>query len=305
MEIMLAVGLMGLLVGGIFSVQKGALQTSTAIAEKQAASMRLHSFCELVRHTFEQMPATARIQMQPSGGVGSEMQEIAFKDYPLAFSWPGSKAGYQSVILRMERSRTGTGLQVVLLYLDKEQTEAYEQKQLDETKLAGRLTVYDGIRSLNWLFYKGSILDKSAEGQEEWNDRQQGRPSFVDMYLELTDGTEPEQLIFWIPVVAQTQQGAGTIPGGGLPGGVPGGGAPGAVPPGGGPPGVGPPGGGRGRGDGARGGGRGGPGGGGPGGGGRGGPGGGGRGGPGGGGPGGGGFGPGGRGGPGGGGGGR
>ncbi len=261
-EVMLGMALVGLLTGAIFAVQRGALQVSTELAEREAKTMRVHAFCELLRRTFEQAPGNSRVNLQAYGGGGSDLTEVAFTDYPLAFNWPGITAGSKTVIFRTERGASGLGQQASVLYLDEEQSQLWQQGQFDETKVLGRLTLLDGIAFLGWRFFN----DTTQEWELEWPLTNTRRPSFVEMTLQFIDGYDPVRLVFWIPTMANPQAfttglggggGAGAgVPGGGIPGGPGGGGRPGA--------------GGGGRGDGGRG----------PGGGGRGPGGGGGRGGP-------------------------
>ena len=260
-EILLGLALIGMLAGGVFAVQRGALQVSTEVVLSETQTLKVHSFCELLRRNFEQMPGNAKVNLQFYGGSGSDMTEVAFTDYPLAFTWPGVSAGAKTVIFRTERS-VGIGLQAAILYLDEEQAAEWQKGgQFDEGKILGRITIMDGISMLNWRF-----LDESKdEYVEEWPLTNTRRPTMVEMTLQFMDGSDPVKLIFWIPTMANPQQftqfgnqpggAGGPIPGGGTPGGVvPGGG----VKPGDGPGGGVRPGGGRGDRGGSREGGRGG-----------------------------------------------
>lgn len=239
-EIMLGLALMGILVGGIFAVQRGAFTVSTSIVERETQTLKVHSFCELLRRNFEQMPGNARVNLQYYGGSGSDLTEVAFTDYPLAFTWPGVTAGAKTVIFRTERS-VGLGLQAAILYLDEEQAEEWQKGQFDESKILGRITIMDGISFLGWRFFNES----TQEWETEWPLTNTRRPSFVEMTLQFMDGEDPVRLVFWIPTMANPQQftggfggqtgqnpqppGGGGNPGGG---GVPPGGGGGGRPPG-------------------------------------------------------------------------
>jgi prepilin-type N-terminal cleavage/methylation domain-containing protein len=249
-EVMLGMALVGLLTGAIFAVQRGALTVSTEIAEREAKTMRVHAFCELLRRTFEQAPGNSRVNLQAYGGGGSDLTEVAFTDYPLAFNWPGITAGSKTVIFRTERGASGLGQQASVLYLDEEQSQLWQQGQFEESKVLGRLTLLDGIAFLGWRFFN----DTTQEWELEWPLTTTRRPSFVEMTLQFIDGYDPVRLVFWIPTMANPQAFTTGLGGGGGAGaGVPGGGIPGG-PAAGGPGGGGRPGaGGGGRGDGGRG----------------------------------------------------
>lgn len=254
MEILLGLALIGMLAGGVFAVQRGALEVSTEVVKSETQTLKVHSFCELLRRNFEQMPGNAKVNLQFYGGSGSDMTEVAFTDYPLAFTWPGVTAGAKTVIFRTERS-AGIALQAAILYLGEEQAAEWQKGgQFDEGKILGRITIMDGIALLKWRF----LDDSKDEYVEEWPLTNTRRPTMVEMTLQFMDGSDPVKLIFWIPTMANPQQftqfgnqaGAGAgVPGGGVPGGgIPGGGVPGGgAGPGGGKPGGGRPGGGGGR----------------------------------------------------------
>ncbi len=235
-EILIGLALLGMLAGGIFAVQRGALEVSRRVVESETKTLQVHAFCELLRRNFEQMPGNARVNLQFYGGAGSDLSEIAFTDYPLAFTWPGVTAGAKTVIFRTERSvEGGIGLQAAILYLDEEQADAWSKGGFDETKILGRITIMDHIANLRWRF----LNDQTQEYEEEWPLTNTRRPTTVEMTLQFMDGTDPVQLIFWIPTMMSPQQftsgfggqagqpGAGQPGGQGGPGAGPGGGRPG------------------------------------------------------------------------------
>ena len=235
-EVLLALALLGMLTTGIFAVQRGAMQVSNEVTTRQLQTLRMHSFCELLRRNYEQLPGNARVILTPTGGANSGLSEVAFVDYPLAFSWPGVPAGSKTVIFRAERSITGFGTQAALLYLDEEQSTDYEQGRLNENTAMARLTLIDGLRTLTWRFFD----DSKQEWVYEWERTNTRRPSFVELGLEFLDGQDPVRLVFWIPTVANPQTFTQAAGGGGAGGGGAGGGGEGGPPGGGPPPGAGP-----------------------------------------------------------------
>lgn len=229
-EIMLSIGLLALLIGGVFSVQRGAMAISADVVEQQEKSMRVSSFTELMRRNLEEAPGNARVHLLLTRG-GSD---VFIKDFPLAFGWSGVSAGSKSVILRTEPNAVRQ-FTAVVLYLNEEATQDYEQGNLNEGKIdratgqpmVRRLELMDGIASLVWKVVDDSKAP-SVPGREnpdewvaEWPLDKAARPSRVRFNLTMADGSEPLDLIFWIPVTASPQQFANV--GGGAP--APGGGA--------------------------------------------------------------------------------
>ncbi len=268
LEVMLAVALMAILIGGIFGVQRGALAIARNVMEEQEEGMRMTSFAELVRRSFEQAPGNSKVHLiVPRGGNGSS--EVYFKDYPLAFAWSGVSAGSKSVILRMERNKVRQYTAVVL-YLDEEASQDYEKGSLDERSVdratglprVRRLELMEGIQEMTWKVIDDTTAPSSQAGSTsrnseddwvlEWPFDKTKRPTRVKFKLQMADSFEPLDLIFWIPSMVSPEQfangggGQAGSGGGGNPGG--GGGNPGTTlpPGGGGPPKGAPPAGGRG-----------------------------------------------------------
>ena len=206
LEVMLAVALFALLVGGIFATQRGALIISQDITEQQEKSMRINSFVELLRRSFEQAPGNSRVNLVlPRGQEG--VSEFYFKDYPLVFAWSGVSAGSKSVILRIEQN-SARQFSAVVLYLDEEATQNYEGGNLNEKSVdratnkphVRRLELMDGIKSLTWSVIDDSTLATNARKTgkeaddawvEEWPLEKTARPSRVRFNLALADNSEP------------------------------------------------------------------------------------------------------------------
>ena len=231
-EVLLGLALFGILVGGIFSVQRGAMEVSREVTERQGKTMRMHSFCELLRRNFESLPGNAKVFLLPTGGASSGLSDVAFTNFPLAFTWPGVPAGSNSVIFRTARSDSGVGLAASLLYLDEEQAADYEANKLDERKVLAKLYLMEGIMTLDWKFFN----DTTQVWETEWPRTQATRPGLVEMIRTYIDGQDPVRLIFWIPQMADPA----TYTGGGANGGGGGGGGGGGPPGGPGGPGDGP-----------------------------------------------------------------
>ena len=220
LEVMLAVALFALLIGGIFATQRGAMIIAANITESQDKSMRINSFVELMRRSFEQAPGNSRVHLlMPRGQSG--VSEIYFKDYPLVFSWSGISAGSKGVIFRTERN-ADRQLSAVVLYLDEEAVKDYESGSLNEKSIdrttkkphVRRLELMTGIKSLEWLVVDDSTIastsrtsGKTADDAwvAEWPLEKTTRPSRVKFTLALADNSDPMTLIFWIPMTVNPQ----------------------------------------------------------------------------------------------------
>jgi hypothetical protein len=165
--------------------------------------MTTHSFVDLLRRTFEQTPGNAQIDLKilDDAPGGATLAEIAFRDYPLAFSWAGVEAGAKTVILRAEREPRGS-IRARVLYLTEEQAQEYDANR-EPSGLVASLPLIEGIRFMQWYFWD----DRTEEWVKEWDRQQYGtrRPSLVNLYLQFHDGSAAENIIFWIPTMANPE----------------------------------------------------------------------------------------------------
>ena len=230
LEVIIGLGLMVLLIGGIYSIAAASLQMSNSVVENQAEEMHLHSFVNLLRRNIEGLPGNARLRMEaPDTAGGVYQSEFVFEEYPLAFSWANVAAGSRIVILATEKDPLG-GIRFRVRYLNEEEAEAYESGSL-AVDAGVSLELLDGVRAVLWRFYD----TQTQEWVEEWPNAAV-RPSMIELNFEFFNDTEPTRAVFWIPVVADPAQvvqsatsrggagGGGTNPGAGE--GTPGGGPP-------------------------------------------------------------------------------
>ncbi len=248
LEVVLAVTLMGLIIGAVYNVANSSLAVSEEVQHSQERVMQVHAFVELMRRTFEQMPGNAKFTLLPAekSSNGIYPTELALQEYPLAFSWSGVEKGAKAVVLKTERDSRGA-LMARVYYLNAEQAQDYDQSpdkiRWDEVQ---GLTLIEDIKFLQWyLRTEEHDRNENLEEYTEWDPKQKGnlRPAMAHMYLQFYDNSEPIDQYFWIPVMANpetyTRAGAGGAGGTPPPGGQPG---PGGAPnvrldvPGGGPP---------------------------------------------------------------------
>ena len=197
-EVVLGLALMALLIGGVFAVARGSLQVASEVTENQQYSMKIHSYLELLRRTCEDMPGNGQILLRPMDSRGYE-SDVAFVEYPLAFSWSGIPAGSHAVVLRTTRGPQGW-LESRVYYLTEEQADEYlNSERLDES--ASQLLLMDQMKMLQWRVYD----QRNEEWVTEWEEKT-SRPSLVELNVQFLDGSNPIAVVFWIPTVVNPEQ---------------------------------------------------------------------------------------------------
>ena len=91
MEIVIALGLMGMLVGMIFRVARTSVQLSQIVVEEQKVTMERNAFFNLLKQQFENMPGNAILRLESNdsrnGSVSRSLFTLTFQDVPMSFDW--------------------------------------------------------------------------------------------------------------------------------------------------------------------------------------------------------------------------
>jgi len=283
LELVLAMLLLALLSGMIFSSSNASIQLSSTVIKKQNEESAKNAFFTLLENRFGTLPGNTRMELTWKDAGGKYISDLTLQNVPLAFTWGGTEKVAKAVQISTVQRRDSY-LDIVLRYYENEILEDSDNLNVDEdAEPFAEVVLLEDVRGFEWRVLDG----RTMEWQEDWD--LVGRLP-LQMELTIAFGAQGKWIrqIFWItpkqdPEVMMRQlqqQGQGGqggqpgLPGGGnaiqigegqIPGGGPGG-------PGGGPGGAGPRGpgrgdggrgpGGGGRGQGGPGGGRGGPGGG-------------------------------------------
>ncbi len=206
LEVIIGLGLVGLVMTGIYSVAAASLKLSDDVVRRQQGEMHLHSFFSVMRRNIESMPGNARISMEPPAADGGVLRsEIVLEDYPLAFSWAGVAAGSKRVLIVSDKDPRG-GTQVSIHYLNAEQADAHEQGGGFSGDDGASIVLMDGLKSVRWRFFnpRARARDPEESWEEDWV-RPNERPSLVEMNIEFYDGSEALRAVFWLPVVVDPE----------------------------------------------------------------------------------------------------
>ena len=216
-EIIMALAIISLLVGGVYGLGSGALRMSQRVADVQNREILLHNFLQLCRDNYERMPGNAQItayQDERQGGFS----EVVFYKYPLAFAWSGVAATTGRVVVLTDKNTSGS-LDVFVLYVEEPEDEAGET-DLDETDDTDyralmksdpdpemphqSIRILSGLREFRWRFYD----QVEQEWVYQWEDKNV-RPTLIDLEMVFYPGdtdTDRIRTVYWAPVVANPEQ---------------------------------------------------------------------------------------------------
>jgi hypothetical protein len=187
----MAMMILGLLGGAVYSLSTAALETSKAVKGEYQACARLDAFLRVLRGTFVNLPPDALVYLQMEEALGgAPVPEIVFERAPGAFGV--SSLGTGALALAAKPLSDGTREFALLL---RQGREASFPTRID-TSGERWIPLFAGVENVVWKF-------KRDEGDwlEEWPSGS-GRPRMVRVTFDYT-GTpgRPVDAQFWVPQV--------------------------------------------------------------------------------------------------------
>jgi len=197
LELVLAMLLLAMLVGMVFSTAQQSLALGNAVVENQNEETLHQSFMELMSRRFSQLPGNTRLDLKYTESGSQVMSDLTLQNVPLGFTWGGQEHIAKAVQLSTVRRADGF-LNIVLRYYDNEILEGSTQAAnaapapLDNTPFA-EIVLLEDVNYFEWRVLDG----RTMEWQYDWDI--QGRLP-LQMELKVAFGSQGEELrqIFWI-----------------------------------------------------------------------------------------------------------
>jgi type II secretory pathway pseudopilin PulG len=243
LELVIAIGLMALLIGMVFSTARASLSLGTKVVETQNEEMLQQAFIQLLSNRFSSLPGNTRFDLKLEESGRLYLTDLTLQNVPITFAWGGEARVAKAIQLSTVMRRSGF-LDIVLRYYENEILENSESadggtmQALDNEPMAEIVLLTD-VAFFEWAVIDGRAMD---EWLYEWDF--EGRLP-LQLELKMAIGADGEEIrhVFWIPpkqnpevmMRQMMQQAAGGqqpgVPGGGEGGGRPdGGGRPGGRP---------------------------------------------------------------------------
>jgi prepilin-type N-terminal cleavage/methylation domain-containing protein len=201
LEIVIALLMIGLLFGMVFTTSRAALDLGNNIVKTQDEEMLHQAFFDLLEKRFTTIPGNTRLDLKVTDTASHYLSDLTLENVPLSFTWGNQERTAKAVQLSTVMRRSGF-LDIVLRYyenpiLDETSSEgtgsSFKSSSTEETPFA-EITLLTDVRYFEWR-----VLDPTQlEYQYDWDES--GK---LPIQLELTcafgaDG-EPMRHIFWIP----------------------------------------------------------------------------------------------------------
>lgn len=194
-EVILALMILGLLSGAVYSITSAALESTKATLAEQAGSRRLEAFVRITREAFLNLPADAKLFLRiGKSASGAPVPELVFSDTTGTFGMASLGGG--SLVLSARPQADGTRAFSILRVPAEAQVIDYDRLMAN----GAWIPLLPGVEKVVWSFWR------QGEWVEEWPEGT-GRPAAARLRFEYIDlpGSVLD-LQFWIPSLVPPEQ---------------------------------------------------------------------------------------------------
>lgn len=201
LELILALLLIALLIGMVFTTARSSLILGNSIVQTQNEEMLHQAFFDFLEKRFASLPGNARMELTATDAGTHYLTDLTLEEVPLSFTWNGAERTAKAIRLSTVKRRSGF-LDIVLSY--------YENEIIDPSSTDSSGTGFTSTTSppepfaeiillTDVAYFEWRVLDgRNLEYQFDWDTA--GR---LPLQMELTcafgaNGEEIRQ-VFWIP----------------------------------------------------------------------------------------------------------
>ncbi len=195
LELVLAIMVMSIIIGMVFSTARTSLALGNAIVKSQNEEMLHQAFFDLLTQRFASMPGNTRFDLKVSDSGSHYISDLTLQNVPLGFTWGGGERIAKAVQLSTVKRRSGY-LDIVLRYYENEilpDSAGSASTTADEAPFAEIVLLTD-VDYFEWKLLDG----RSMEWQYDWD--LQGRlPLQIELVMAIGAKGEESRQIFWVP----------------------------------------------------------------------------------------------------------
>ncbi len=201
LELVVALLLIALLVGMVFSTARSSLILGNTVVRTQNEEMLKQAFFDLLESRFAALPGNTRMDLKVTDAGSHYLTDLTLQNVPMSFTWGGQERTAKAIQLSTVLRRSGF-LDIVLRYYENELINpssenaagtGFVSSAAPEEPFA-EITLLTDVRMFEWRALNGRLM----EYQWDWE-----QPGQLPLQLELVvafgaDGPEIRH-VFWIP----------------------------------------------------------------------------------------------------------
>lgn len=201
LELVIALLLIALLVGMVFSTARSSLVLGNNVVQTQNEEMLHQAFFDFLENRISALPGNTRMELAVQDSGSHYLTDLTLQNVPLSFTWGGGERTAKAIRLSTVKRRSGF-IDIVLSYYANEIIEANSSETSGEgfasTAVAeepfAEIVLLSDVAYLEWRVLDG----RTMEYQYDWE-----IPGRLPLQMELTcafgAGGEEIRQVFWIP----------------------------------------------------------------------------------------------------------
>lgn len=191
LEVILAMALVGLLLGGVYGVANATLQLGKSMSDSRVAETRITNFLNQWRDYLETMPPgiqlTAGVEKVARGASGN----LFILGGHMPFTWDRRLKLADAVEFGLVRSKGAKDLSLVVRHLKR----PAKARTPDEFETIAELSILEGLRQMQWQFYE----PEEKRWYTSWDPKKRPQPPlFMKLRFAFSADPREHEYTFWI-----------------------------------------------------------------------------------------------------------
>ncbi len=203
-ELVLALGIAGLVLTSIFKIADGAVRSTSTMVDMQNEDISRDAFFSFLRNHFDSLPGNAVLDLRNTSSTEPYLSEMTFQNTPVSFNWGGVPIAAEATRLITVPTITN-GIDIVLEYYDEAILDSDEGPAERGIEPIASIVLLNDVRLFEWSVIRGTEYSPDRNDWEyQWTDTR-NRPTFVELKVIFENDDPPITRLFWIPKKANPQ----------------------------------------------------------------------------------------------------
>jgi prepilin-type N-terminal cleavage/methylation domain-containing protein len=191
LEVVLAMALIGLILGGVYGVANGTMQLGKSMSEARVAETRITNFVNQWRDYLETMPPGIQLTAGAEKVARGSSGNLFILGGHMPFVWDRRLKLADAVEFGLVRNPGAKDLDLVVRHL-KKPLQARTPDQLDTL---AELPILEGLKQMQWQFYE----PVEKKWFTSWDPAKRSQPPlFMKLRFSFTADPREHEYTFWI-----------------------------------------------------------------------------------------------------------
>ncbi len=211
LEVILAMALIGLLLGGVYGIANGTMQLGKSMSDARIAETRISNFVTQWRDYLETMPPGIQLSAAVEKAARGASGNLFILGGPMPFVWDRALKHADAVEFGVVRNKGSKDLSLIVRHLKR----AEKARTPDQFTTLAELPILDGLKQMQWQFYE----PEEKQWFTSWDTKKRPQPPlFMKLKFAFTADPREHEYTFWIAndlaqvSVPQAQPPAASVP---------------------------------------------------------------------------------------------